>query len=268
MSMRKRLKNLVIVILSSGAGCASHIKPRPADPGEPQLLELKQELPTSDGVSATDLYPLQTGQRIYRSLDESLRSGPEVVQSLAAASDFKSQFSSSIGDADAARIEYWNTNSAGDLTMAATIEHKDHALSLFDPPLVIAPAQLAPGKETTSQSKMRVVDLTNRAQQRESGTARQTVKYEADQMIRTPLGEFRARRITSHFVADLKLADADETSTMYVVPGMGIIAEQRTEQVKVFGLATRKSTQTLVLLRDAGSDPTLINQHEPIKPPQ
>src|SRR5262249_36510523 len=92
----------------------------------------------------------------------------------------------------------------------------------------------------------------NRTQQRESGKAVRTMKYVSDQAIRIPSGQFQAKRVEVHFTADLKLAKADEQTTLWVVTGLGVVAEQSIEEVKVLGLTNKKTSRTLVLASPSG----------------
>ena len=93
---------------------------------------------------------------------------------------------------------------------------------------------------------MRVVDARRPGRLRESGTATVTVEYVDDQLLETPAGRFLAKRIVSRFVADLKLVHATTTSTTYVVPGVGVVAQQRVEEIKMLGLGS-PSRLTFVL---------------------
>ena len=101
---------------------------------------------------------------------------------------------------------------------------------------------------------MRVLDAGNTRRQRESGRAERTITYVDDQRVRTPLGEFRARRVTVHFVADLRLADAITRTTLWVVPEIGVIAREQQEDLKVLGIPGGTSRERLVLV---GSDPQI-----------
>ena len=71
-------------------------------------------------------------------------------------------------------------------------------------------------------------------------------------MIRTPLGEFLTKRVVVEFVADLRLADARTTSTLYVVEGLGVVAERREEELKIFGAIGRPRRRTFLLASSPG----------------
>ena len=54
-----------------------------------------------------------------------------------------------------------------------------------------------------------------------------------------------AERLT--FVASLDLAKARVEATIYVVPGRGVVAEDRTEEIRVLGIFPRRSVERVVL---------------------
>jgi hypothetical protein len=146
------------------------------------------------------------------------------------------------------RTQFIKVDEDSNLVMTAMIEFKDNAITLFDPPLVLAYASLSPRAPMKQTVAMRVMSLKNPEQRRESGTATQTIEYAGDQRLRTREGEHHAKKIVVSFHADLKLADAHETTTSYVVPGMGIVAEEATGEVKVLGIAGSKHSRTIVLV--------------------
>lgn len=202
----------------------------------------------SGSVAAQELQPLHPGQHRFQAWEgepAEARPTDEVLVSIEPATEFSSQF---LKTEDQSRKEFLSVDAQGNIVLHAVIEYKDKAVSQFRPPLVIAYSDLAAGEERRAESKMRVVDLNNRLKQKESGTAVRTIKYIDDQTIRTTLGEYRAKRIEVHFTADLKLADADERTTLWVVPGIGVVAEESREVVKVLGLAGKTKQRILTLL--------------------
>jgi hypothetical protein len=110
---------------------------------------------------------------------------------------------------------------------------------------MVMPAVLPAQQPSTAHADMRVVDTENEKKVREEGRATRTITYVADQRIRTAHGEFDTKRIELHFRADLNLADVDELTVLFVVPGRGIVAEQSTETVKVLGFG-RPKKRTLI----------------------
>ena len=152
------------------------------------------------------------------------------------------------------RSEYWRADDQGNVVMTAVISYVDRAISLFQPPLIIAYRELSPGEKREHEVSMRVVDARNPSQQRESGKAKQTVEYVGDFLIRTPMGEMQVQRLDVSFIADLQFADANTTSVIYVADGVGPVVEQRLLTVKVLGLSTRRRLETLLLTPKPAED--------------
>jgi hypothetical protein len=162
-------------------------------------------------------------------------------------SEHRATFAMAEGDE---RTTWLRTDDDGCIAMTAVFEADDHAVSLFTPPLVVAFKDMQSGHEYSSESAMRVVDSKDSRSVRESGKATRSITYMDDQRIRIPAGEFIAMRLNVRFHADLKFADAFESTTLWVVRDRGIIARQSDEQVKVLGIGGGAHTRTLVLIDD------------------
>ena len=93
-----------------------------------------------------------------------------------------------------------------------------------------------------------VVDVRNTRRRLESGTARLSVAYTGDQRINTPRGEYLAHRIDVEFTADLRLVDVIDRTTYFVVPEVGVVAEERDEKITMVGIP-RRTRRSLVLNR-------------------
>jgi hypothetical protein len=117
--------------------------------------------------------------------------------------------SMAIAEGDA-RVEFLARNESGEIALTAVIDRKEKALTLFDPPLIIAPRTLGPGETFHSEASMRVVDASNPEKQRERGKAKRSITYTTDAVIRTPRGDVQVAQIDIHFTAALRLADAEE----------------------------------------------------------
>lgn len=228
--------------LLQGCGAGQSTTRPDGAPAPLQLLE--QNAPGNGSVAAAEMYQLAPGAARYQVIDESGAIAGAVTQTRSKTDRFNASISNT---EDHTSTEFWRINDQGDIVMSAEIEYGDNAITTFDPPLVIAYAKLPAGTERSSQAKMRVVDLKNPAHQKETGTAKRTIKYVGDQRIKTPLGEFVAKRIEVHFTADLKFAHADDKTTYFVVPGKGIVAEQDINQVRILGAFGRTNRRTLLL---------------------
>ena len=150
------------------------------------------------------------------------------------------------------RTQYWTINERGDLMMTAVIEYDDEAISFFEPPLILAPAVLEVSVPFRHSSQMRVMDLATMSNERERGQARRTITFVGSEMMDTPFGHTDVLRFDITFVADLQLANAEKTSTLFIVPGSGTGYEQRREVVRALGaLVMRDSAQSIWRQPDA-----------------
>lgn len=242
--MRISFSILALLLLT---GCTSTsttntAKPVPIDRSRP-YLEILEEKPPTGSVTAAELHVLHDGNWTYHVI-EGDGAGSTITHERRKATRFNAQWSDF---EQPSRTQFWQEDSDGTIRMTATIAHSDKAISLFEPPLILAYADLPAGEKRETETPMRVVAESNLKTQRESGTASRTIEYTALIKLRTPLGEFTAKRVEVRFLADLKFADAEKTTTMYVVPELGVIAEERSETITIL-LAQRKSRQTLVLI--------------------
>jgi hypothetical protein len=226
--------------------------------GRTQPFNVKSTFAAQGSVAARDLMPMQPGQQRFAEwvVEKSSASHSEdVVFTIEPSSEFHAQWSRAEGES---RKEFFSIDAGGNLLLHAVIVYGDKAISQFSPPLVVAYADMPAGVELRSESKMRVVDLNNRLKQREIGTAIRTVRYIDDQVIQTNLTEHHAKRLEVHFTADLKLAKADEHSTMWVVPGTGIIASENREDIRVLGVAGKSTHRILTLVDSTPAPPSEV----------
>jgi hypothetical protein len=216
---------------------------------DPRFVIL-ETLPPAEPIAGEELYPFEAGERVFLRLDGDA-AGEEIVYSGSPTGEHRAEFALAQG---AARTEYWARDEAGDIIMPATLDHDEKALTRFDPPLLIAPKTLQPGAPVEAESDMIVLDSRNPNQQRERGKAKRSIEYIDDQRIRTPLGEFRATRIVVHFAADLRFADAENTTTYWLAPDLGIIARLREEEVRILGLISKRKRSVSVLIEAPDRD--------------
>ncbi|MHC4106486.1 MAG: hypothetical protein ACYSTY_00220 [Planctomycetota bacterium] len=232
--MRNQRRILGTLVLALGPVAATGCTTGP----ESSLLHVLATRPPGDPVRAADLYPLRAGQWIY-----DVDGGNQILLERSRTDRFGGTWMNREGDQ---RTEFWHVDDDGNIVMDATIDHQKKAISIFEPPLVIAYRELPPRQPRRVETAMRVVDLNNPEIQRESGTAVRTIEYIKDERIRTPTGEFLVKHIEVRFVADLQMANAVTDLTLYVVPALGVVAEQRRESVKILGLGVPQ-TRTLTL---------------------
>ena len=176
MRNHRRILGALLLVLGpvAAAGCASG--------PESSLLHVLATRPPSDPVRSDDLYPLRPGQWIY-----DVDGSNQIVLERTRTDRFGATWMNREGDQ---RTEFWHVDDDGNIVMDATIDHQNSAISIFEPPLIIAYRELAPRQPRRDETAMRVVDLNNTETQRECGTAVRTIEYINDELIRTPTGEF------------------------------------------------------------------------------
>jgi len=247
-ALPSRLPLAVCCLALLVGGCAA---PPPGEQvvDDPRFVIL-ETLPPGAALAGEDLYPFEAGERTFLCLDGDA-AGAEIVYSGGSTNEHDAKFAL---DQGAARTEYWARDEAGNIIMPVTLDHAENALTRFDPPLLIAPRMIEPGAPVEAEADMIVLDSRNLKRQRERGKAKRAIEYTDDQRIRTPLGEFRAKRIVVHFAADLRLADAENTTTYWLAPDLGIIAQLREEEVRILGLISTRKRSVSVLIETPSWD--------------
>jgi hypothetical protein len=231
-------------------GCRSAAKHERDAPAKPQILVLLEQIPARGALAAGDFGLMRAGTPRFVVLDNHGDVERTIELTAAMTDRFEAGFSLS---EPGVRTEFYREDDQGNIVMTAVHEAKDGAISLFEPPLVVAYRELPAQVKRTSKAAMRVMDAQDPTRQREQGRATRSMVYAADQRIRTPLGEFIAKRVEIHFRADLSLAKADERTTLFIVPapGPGNVAQRSSEEVKVLGAFGRTQQRTLVLTESA-----------------
>lgn len=135
----------------------------------------------------------------------------------------------------------------GAVQMAQTTEYDDSVMTEFDPPLVVMPGKLAAGAGPIQSLRMVVHPLSDPSKVKTQGPATHQVTYEVDESVVVPAGRFAAHKVVSVLKASLGTARVENTTESWHAPGVGIVAERRTERVSVFGLVVRSNDDTWVL---------------------
>ncbi len=206
--------------------------------------------PATGAVAAGEIYPLAGGESTWL-VTAGDDAGEHVVRRRGETTEHSAAWAEEESDR---RSEYWRTDEWGNIIMPAVAEHGDRAITLFDPPLFIAFAEMPAGEAFRQVVEMRVLDTRRTGRLKDEGTAVRTIEYAGDHRIRTALGEFDTRRIEITFIADLHMATAENKATLYVARGIGPIVEERSESVRALGIPVRSRRQTLVLLSGPGMD--------------
>jgi hypothetical protein len=199
--------------------------------------------PATGPLPADAIYPLLGGDWIYL-----VTAGEAAGEQLARRREGTNRYRAAWSDREAdRRSEYWRLDDSGNVEMPAVVDHDDRAITFFDPPLILAHGRLEPGRPYEQTFSMRVMDERRPSRERDLGTGTQTIVYADDQVLKTPLGRLATKRVTVRFTADLKMAAAETTTTLYIVPGVGPVVIERRDTVRLMGVLIRNRHQTLVL---------------------
>jgi hypothetical protein len=134
----------------------------------------------------------------------------------------------------------------GSVAIAEDIVHDEQVEVVFDPPMVVMPAELAAG--TFQQTvQMLVHPLGNRARSKGKGPVRQSIQLLGGETIQTPAGTVEAVHIRQEFVASLNPAEVTNTTDQWFVPRIGLVAEKRSERTLVLGVPLRSSREEWVV---------------------
>ena len=139
---------------------------------------------------------------------------------------------------------YSSVAADGSVYLHAVDSHPDNARSLFDPPLLLAPSTLAAIDEVKVNSAMLVVTLPAATAERASGTGSRTVRYVGDETISVDGKPRVAKVVEIEFIAELTTARVVRQSTLWVLPGEGVVAEEWNETLTILKLFPSKSRQT------------------------
>ena len=241
---------LAVTIACASAGCGVHPPPPTTFTFS---FDLISERPATTPIDAASIANLGTPKTTFAIIDDKgFRSG-EVTMRITPTTEHGAQLMIAEDDR---RVEFVCRGNDGSIALTALIDRSENAITLFEPPLIVAPATLAPGESFTSESAMRVMALDDPSRQREHGPCRHTLTYGKDATLRLAAGEMNVARLEVLFKADLQLANAEEATTMYVsrgeTPGAqgkelkGLILKQSSEKITILGAFPRTARRTLL----------------------
>jgi len=121
----------------------------------------------------------------------------------------------------------------------------DRSRSEFSPALSMAPAKLAPGEIVTGEAQMRVTYLKS-GEARTQGPSRRTLEHGGAMLADLPTGPTVVQLVKVRFESTMTSAQAIHVSELYVLPGVGPVAERTSDLVRVFGLRLRESNHEFV----------------------
>jgi hypothetical protein len=207
-------------------------------PSAPRFESIRQ-LPADGAVSAADLVPGHDGVEVWVSV-EGLLAPNEFDLTTTESAILAGTTSTRTADLETA---HWRVAADGSISLERVDSHPDATASLFDPPLLIAPASLTCGADVHAESLMRAVRLPKATSERDRGLARRTVRYARDEDVRWRGEEHRMKVIEVTFTADLSAAQVERKSELWVLPGLGIVAERWRERLVILKLFPKESGQ-------------------------
>lgn len=240
------VKFAALLALIAIGGCASTDCSKPQHYGFDVLNTINATQP----LDAQTIFPLKSREKTYL-ITQGKGSGKKTIHSCKPTDKYAASWVNAQGKS---RSEYWRLAENGSIVMTAAISYRDRVISFFEPPITIISKTIQPGQTQQYESSMRVVYLKNPARQREKGKAVITIHYVDDVLLKTPLGEILTKRIKIIFKADLRLADAVTTTTLYVSQDLGVIVKEQTEAISLLGLPPSNERKTLVLLPKPPTD--------------
>lgn len=146
-----------------------------------------------------------------------------------------------IGD----EIKRYSRDSAGCWFLESVDAIGDRSRSEFSPALLMAPVQLVPGQILTGESQMRVTYLKS-GDERTQGPSRRTIEHGGAMLADLPTGPTVVQLVKVRFESTMTSAQAIHVSELYVLPGVGPVAERTSDLVRVFGLRLRESSHEFV----------------------
>jgi hypothetical protein len=229
---------LTIAVLMTASGCTSS-KTRALG------YELAAVSVASGIVSAAQSVQLREGTWAWQ-VTVGDDAGRWIERSRKRTDEYDAQWVETEGDG---RREYLSHDADGNLVLMVVVEPADRAITFFEPPMIVAYAELTPDGPREQKVSMRVMDMKRTTRMKDRGVATRTVQYIDDQLIRTALGSMPTKRIEINFRANLGLARAENATTLLVYPSFGVVVERREDTVTVMGVPFRHRDQTLVLRR-------------------
>jgi hypothetical protein len=138
----------------------------------------------------------------------------------------------------------------GALGLARVDSIADRSRSEFATPLPFA-ANLANGAELAGESAMTVRTLPKLAKRAE-GSARRAMRIVGECTLSLRGEEVRATVVEVEFDVTLDVAKARVRSRQFVVPGRGVVAEERSESRDVLAVFRTTTSETTVLVSVEG----------------
>ena len=131
-------------------GCAAKSKVEGPSSGPEPALVFLDERPAADTVTASDVQSLTPGMETYLHLGQD----GQVESNMVLKREPTDRFGATIAVSDnEGRTQFLRADEQGNIVMTAVIEEGDQAISLFDPPLIVAFRELACARQLDGSRK-------------------------------------------------------------------------------------------------------------------
>lgn len=149
------------------------------------------------------------------------------------------------------RIEKLEAGEDGSLMLRELDNIEKGVIIRFNPPVMVVPARLEPGKPVTTTARMTILERADPTNVRSSGKMKVTVVYDATQTLNTPAGRFDCHRVRLNWDADFGFGSTHSAITCYYNEKVGLVAEDY------------QSRTTILLFKDSRQITAVMS-----KPPQ
>ncbi len=137
----------------------------------------------------------------------------------------------------------------GSLAVSREVNHEEGVTVVFEPALVVFPVMVESevSRAFKQELVMTVHPIADETKVRAKGRVTQTVSFTASQRVRVPAGVLKASQVTSVFEASLSGTSVRNETTTWLTPGVGVVAEERSERTTLLGVPIRQNHELWLL---------------------
>ncbi len=245
---------VVMALLGVLGGCQSAAS-EPAVAGNPGFTgELR---PTEIALRAQDLYP--AGDQRFVELDPDTRKALRVERVRNAPPNAGGVWTRTSGlesldgaaldgsGGERARMTTLVRQPGGAVALVSLVARTPSATStkdalyLFEPALVMTPAELAPGDVWEGTCELRVVDLDDQTHVIRRGTASRRIEHLGIQTLQSAQGPVEALRVRTEFALKMGAIRSVTRSDVWVRPGVGVVGESSARVSSLMGIPVQRA---------------------------
>lgn len=132
----------------------------------------------------------------------------------------------------------------------------DDALYVFEPPLVMAPAQLGPGDEFRHACELNIVELDDHNAVIKRGSGERTLRIVGAQTLDTERGEIETVLVRAELTLVMGAIRSVTVSDLWVEQGVGVIAESSQRVSRLMGVPVSRASSLKRLESSLDREPT------------